>query len=94
VHEASLVESLLDRVSELTPPGARVLRVRLRVGDTSGANAESLRFCFDVMRGAQSQAELVIEEASGEALDLVEIEVETEDAANDSHSGKAAGQER
>jgi len=96
MHEASLVEYLMDRVEELTPPGARVLRIRLRVGDLSGANAEAMQFCFEALRGEHREPELVIEQEAGSALDLLEIEVEREreDAANDPCAGEAAGQER
>jgi hydrogenase nickel incorporation protein HypA/HybF len=94
MHEASLVESLLDRVVELAPPGARVLRIRLCVGDTSGANAEAMRFCFEAVRGERRQPELVIDEVSGDGLDLVEVEIETQDATDDSNPGKTPGQER
>jgi len=94
VHEASLVENLLDRVAELTPSGARVLRIRLRLGDMSGANADAMRFCFEALRGARQQPELEIEEVTGDALDLVEFEIETEDAAHDPNPGEAARQER
>ncbi len=94
MHEASLVENLLDRVAELTPPGARVLRIRLSVGDLSGANTEALQFCFDAMRGERCEPELVIEKVSGDALDLVEVEIETQNVADDSNPGKAAWEER
>jgi hydrogenase nickel incorporation protein HypA/HybF len=50
MHELSIVESVVDSVSEsLAPyPGARVLEVRLRIGALAAVVEDSLQFCFGI----------------------------------------------
>ena len=48
MHELSIAQSILDSVREQAAlhQGRRVLRVGVRVGETSGVNADALAFCF------------------------------------------------
>ena len=51
MHEMSIANSVMDAVrSEVTRrPGARASKVGLRLGEWAGVDAESLRFCFEVL---------------------------------------------
>ena len=51
MHEMGIATSILDaaRKEAGKRPGSRVLKVGLRVGEWSGVDPESLRFCFDVL---------------------------------------------
>jgi len=51
MHEMSIATSLLDaaRDQALRHPGARVSKVGVRIGEWSGVDPESLRFCFDAL---------------------------------------------
>lgn len=69
MHELSIAESIVDAVRRqpLVREGRRVARIGVRVGDTSGVNAEALAFCFEVaLRGT---------ELDGAALDLERVPV-------------------
>ena len=48
MHELSIAQSVLDSVREQAAlhSGRRVRRVGIKVGETSGVNAEALEFCF------------------------------------------------
>jgi hydrogenase nickel incorporation protein HypA/HybF len=48
MHELSIAESILDSVRShaAVQGGRRVCRVGVRIGDTSGVNADALEFCF------------------------------------------------
>ena len=48
MHELSIAQSIVDSVREQAAlhEGRRVLRIGVRVGETSGVNAEALEFCF------------------------------------------------
>jgi hydrogenase nickel incorporation protein HypA/HybF len=50
MHELSLVESILDSVTESLAayPGARVVEVRLRIGALAAVVEDSLQFCFGI----------------------------------------------
>lgn len=50
MHELSIVESIVDTVTEslTTYPGARVIEVRLRVGALSAIVQDSLHFCWGI----------------------------------------------
>jgi hypothetical protein len=84
-------------------PGYRADKVGVRIGEYAGVNAESLRFCFDVLNQSSGLPVPVLEitECSGDALDLAYIELqEVNDGTNHhreespererSHSGAAA----
>ncbi len=69
MHELSIAESIVDAVRRQPPvrEGRRVARIGVRVGDTSGVNAEALAFCFEVaLRGT---------ELDGAVLDLERVPV-------------------
>jgi hydrogenase nickel incorporation protein HypA/HybF len=63
MHEASIVESLLDLVKQQAPVGARVTRVNVRVGLLTGVSPECMRFYFDFFREntIASGAELAVD---------------------------------
>ena len=50
MHELSIVESVVDSVTESLAryPGAHVVEVRLRVGALAAAVEDSLQFCFEI----------------------------------------------
>lgn len=69
MHELSIAESIVDSVRRqpLVREGRQVARVGVRVGDTSGVNAEALAFCFEIaVRGTA---------LDGAALDLERVPV-------------------
>jgi hydrogenase nickel incorporation protein HypA/HybF len=51
MHELSIAESILEAVrTELTNhPGARPIRIGLRIGELSAVDVDSLSFCFEAM---------------------------------------------
>ncbi len=50
LHEMSIAASVLDAVrAESLHHGAHITRAGLRVGELSGVEIESLRFCLDVL---------------------------------------------
>jgi hydrogenase nickel incorporation protein HypA/HybF len=50
MHELSIVSSVVDSVTESLAkyPGARVMEVRLRVGELSAVIEDSLQFCWGI----------------------------------------------
>ena len=50
MHELSIVASIVDTVTASLAdyPGARVLEVRLRVGQLASVVEDSLQFCFEI----------------------------------------------
>ena len=81
MHEMGIASSVLDAVhKELQRyPGQRATKVGLRIGEFAGVDAESLRFCFDVLVKDSDFAplELEIEATRGEELDFAYIELES-----------------
>ena len=51
VHEMGIASSVLETVRAEADrrPGARVIKVGLKVGEWAGVDAEALRFCWEVM---------------------------------------------
>lgn len=51
MHEMGIANSILDRARTevLQHPGAHLLKVGVRIGEWSGVEPESLRFCFDCL---------------------------------------------
>jgi|SRR5579872_4465451 len=51
MHEMGIASSVLDtaRKEAAKLPGARVLKIGLRIGEWAGVDPESLRFCFDAL---------------------------------------------
>ncbi len=51
MHELGIAESVLDAIEVEAAhfPNARPTRAGLKIGELSGINAESLKFCFDAI---------------------------------------------
>jgi len=62
MHEASIVESLIDLVRQNVPDPSLVRRVDVCVGLLSGVSPDAMRFYFDLMRddALNPRAELVV----------------------------------
>jgi hydrogenase nickel incorporation protein HypA/HybF len=62
MHEASIVESLIDLVRQNVPDAGRVRRVNVSVGLLSGVSPDAMQFYFEIMRQdtLNSRAELVV----------------------------------
>jgi hydrogenase nickel incorporation protein HypA/HybF len=62
MHEASIVQSLIELVRQNVTDPAVVRRVDVRVGLLSGVSPDSMQFYFDLMRedSLGPQAELVV----------------------------------
>lgn len=69
MHELSIASSVVEACAEKAG-GARVLRVRLEVGQLAAVLPDALRFCFDVCAAgtALEGAELEIVEIPGRAI--------------------------
>jgi hydrogenase nickel incorporation protein HypA/HybF len=69
MHELSIAQSIVESVREqaVLHGGRRVLRVGVRVGETSGVSAEALEFCFGMT--------VQDTEFSGVALELEKVPV-------------------
>ena len=63
MHEMGIASSVLDavRTEVLRRPGAKPARVGLRVGEWSGVDTESLRFCFDALVAGSDLAGLQLD---------------------------------
>jgi Zn finger protein HypA/HybF involved in hydrogenase expression len=59
-------------------PGARVTKIGMRIGPFAGVDRESLTFCFEALvKDTELQAaELAIEDAARDELDLSYLELE------------------
>ena len=83
MHELSLAAGILDIVREYvaTDQAHRVRAVRVRVGEAAGVVPESLDFCFDaiVIDTPFASAHLEIDRVSGEALQVVDFEIDDGD---------------
>jgi hydrogenase nickel incorporation protein HypA/HybF len=90
MHEMGIASSVLEAVhKELRLyPGQRATKVGLRIGEFAGVDAESLRFCFDVLvrdspldpLALDIEMSRVEEGARGDELDLAYLELESESA--------------
>lgn len=51
MHETSISQNIIEITRRHLPPGsgARVKSVRLKIGECSGIEIESLRFCFEAL---------------------------------------------
>jgi hydrogenase nickel incorporation protein HypA/HybF len=67
MHELAIAQSVVDAVGEHSG-GARVARVRLRVGALAGVVPDAIRFCFELVADGTcvEGADLVIEEVAGQ----------------------------
>lgn len=79
MHELSIAINLVDAISEQLPRlgGVVVRRVHVRVGCASGVEADQLTSAFDVatVESPIEGAELAIERASGNELELTTLEL-------------------
>ncbi len=85
MHEMGIASSVLEAVhKELQRyPGQRAAKVGLRIGEFAGVDAESLRFCFEVMVKDSALAPLALEievtrveeGARGDELELAYLEL-------------------
>lgn len=80
MHEMGIASSVLEAVHrELHRyPGQRATKVGVRVGQFAGVDAESLRFCFDVLAKDSPLAPLKIEieTSPGDELDMAYLELD------------------
>jgi hydrogenase nickel incorporation protein HypA/HybF len=87
MHELSIANSVLEAVQkEMTRrPRARLTKIGLRIGEFSGVEESSLRFCFEVLvRDTEMRAAVLdIERGPRDELDLSYLEVEEDES--DSH---------
>lgn len=79
MHEMSLCESMLRIIEKQAERDKfdAVRKVRIELGDLSGASEESLRFCFPVAAKdtIAKDAELEFIYSSGTALRIIEMDV-------------------
>jgi len=80
MHELSVAQAILDAVKGEAEkhPGARPLRVGVRVGELSGVNPDSLSFCFECLVQGTEWEPLVmhLDCPGGEELELAYLELE------------------
>ena len=80
MHEVGIAESILEAVrTEMTPhPGARPVKVAVKVGAMSGVDRDSLAFCFEaITKGTPFEPMiLALEEAPADELELSYLELE------------------
>lgn len=80
MHELAIANSILDAVrQEVAPyPGARPLKVTVRIGPLAGIEPRSLAFCYQVLvRGTDFESmELLLEDAPADELALSSLELE------------------
>lgn len=74
MHEMGIATSVLDaaRREAERHPGSRVLKVGVRIGEWSGVDPESLRFCFEaIVVGCEGAPALDIESGPARTAALV-----------------------
>lgn len=81
MHEMGIANSVLDavRAEALRYPGGRVEKVGIRLGEYSGVDTESLKFCFEALTRQTDLEHLILEiefRPGGEELDLSYLEIE------------------
>jgi hydrogenase nickel incorporation protein HypA/HybF len=80
MHEMGIADAIITaaRSEAGRHPGARVLRVGLRLGELAGVDRESLTFCFDVLiKGTDlDKAALAIEATPCDELEIAWLELE------------------
>jgi hydrogenase nickel incorporation protein HypA/HybF len=80
VHELGIATSVIEAVRREAErrPGARVTKIGMRIGPFAGVDRESLTFCFEALvKDTELQAaELAIEDAARDELDLSYLELE------------------
>lgn len=87
MHELGIANSVIETVQKemARRPRARLKKIGLRIGEFSGIDDSSLRFCFEVLiRDTELRtASLDIERGPRDELDLSYLEVEEDEP--DSH---------
>jgi len=81
MHEMGIANSVLEavRVEVTRRPGARATKVGLRLGEWAGVDAESLRFCLEVLVKGTELDPLALEidfRPRGSELDITYLELE------------------
>ena len=80
MHELGIATSVIEAVRREAErrPGARVTKIGMRIGPFAGVDRESLTFCFEALvKDTELQAaELAIEDAARDELDLSYLELE------------------
>jgi hydrogenase nickel incorporation protein HypA/HybF len=98
MHEMGVANSILEAVDKELRlyPGHRAEKVGVRIGEYSGVNADSLRFCFEMLaKGGELQVpELEITECAGDALDLAFIELQEVENGTNNHREEGPERER
>jgi Zn finger protein HypA/HybF involved in hydrogenase expression len=75
MHEMGIAQSVIEMVEKevRSRPGARLRQATVRVGEFSGVDTESLRFCLEVLA---ADACFRLERVPDDSLDLAELELE------------------
>ena len=80
MHYVGIAQSILDAVrTEMQPyPGARPLKVAVKVGAMSGVDRDSLSFCFEAITKGTLFEPLIlaIEDTPADELELSHLELE------------------
>ena len=86
MHELGIASSILDavRAESVRYPGSRASKVGVRVGEYSGVDTESLRFCFEALVKGDNLEPLALdieycpagEGSRGDELILSYVEIE------------------
>jgi hydrogenase nickel incorporation protein HypA/HybF len=86
MHELGIACSILEavRAESARRPGVRVRKVGVRIGEYSGVDTESLRFCFETLAKESSPEPLALDieycpagnGTRGDELDLSYLEIE------------------
>jgi hydrogenase nickel incorporation protein HypA/HybF len=80
MHEMGIASSVIEavRAEAARRPGARVVKIGLRIGELAGIDQASLTFCFEVLVKDTDlePAVLAIEDATCDELDLAYLELE------------------
>jgi hydrogenase nickel incorporation protein HypA/HybF len=81
MHEMGIASSVIEavRVEVTRHPGARATKVGLRLGEWAGVDAESLRFCLEVLVKDTELEPLALDidfRPRGSELDIAYLELE------------------
>jgi hydrogenase nickel incorporation protein HypA/HybF len=81
MHEMSIASSVLEAVREEARKyeGSHVRKVGLRIGEWSGVDTESLRFCFEALVTGSEFAPLALEidfHPASPHMDIAYVELE------------------
>jgi len=81
MHEMGIASSVIEavRVEITRHPGARAAKVGLRLGEWSGVDVESLRFCLEVLVKGTELEPLALDidfRLRGSELDIAYLELE------------------